>query len=90
MKNILDYSTFIEGRIGRVGALASLVAATSCLSPDPNGDWVVANIQGTDRGSCEYFLVQKTGPGLPHRKTIEDSCGKWEYNQTVKLEDISD
>jgi hypothetical protein len=51
---------------------------------------VVANINTTDRGSCEYFLVQKTGPGLPHRKTIEDSCGKWEYNQTVKLEDISD
>lgn len=95
MKNILDYSTFLksgitEGRLGRLGALASVVAATSCLSPDPKGDWVVANINTTDRGSCEYFLVQKTGPGLPHRKTIEDSCGKWEYNQTVQLEDIPD
>lgn len=64
MKNILDYSTFLksgitEGRLGRLGALASVVAATSCLSPDPKGDWVVANINTTDRGSLSIFWYKK-------------------------------
>jgi len=35
----------------------------------------------------EYYFIQKqsTGKGLPYRKEIEDSCGKYTYLQEVKF-----
>lgn len=57
----------------------------SCSGPDKSLPWKMINEKDLGNGLCEFYFVQSTGKGLPHRKEIQDSCGKYTYLQQVKF-----
>lgn len=59
----------------------------SCLGPDKSSSWQMINQKDLGNGLCEFYFIQKqsTGKGLPYRKEIKDSCGRYTYLQEVKF-----
>jgi hypothetical protein len=65
-----------------------LLLVTSCSDGGGHNTkgWEITFIEPTSpKGFCRYEALQSRVLGFPHRIEFVDSCGCFEFNQTIKL-----